>query len=161
MRDLKRNQRKLHYSLYERQSEGNDFDVLDTVAKYSAPVEFRASLSDGKSDAEDSPFGKDVSYDRIISTVNKALPITETSLIWYKAKPVFHADGSIDASSADYKVAAPPLDGLNGVRIAIKKISKPVVPQDDSKDQEEEDTGTVNDTTEGAGTAGNDDLEDW
>lgn len=162
MRDLKRNQRKMYYSLYKKQSVGNGFDVLDTVAQYSTPVEFRASLSDGKSDAEDSPFGKDVSYDRIISTVNKALPITETSLIWYKTKPVFREDGSVDASSADYKVAAPPLDGLNGVRIAIKKISKSVAPQESIKDQEAEDTGTDNDVAGDNESARSDnDLEDW
>lgn len=124
MRDLRRNQRKIYYSLYKEQSADSDYDVLDTVARYSAPVEFRASLSAGKSDAEDSPFGKDVSYDRIISTVNKALPITETSLIWYETKPVLRKDGLADASSADYKVAAAPLDGLDGVRIAIKRIGK-------------------------------------
>lgn len=124
MRDLRRNQRKMFYSLYITQDNESDYDVLDTVAKYSAPVEFRASLSEGKSDAEDSPFGKDISYDRIISTVNKSLPITETSLIWYETKPVLLEDGSADPSSADYKVAAMPLDGLDGIRIAIKRIAK-------------------------------------
>ena len=73
MRDLKRNQRKMHYSLYIEQENESDFDVLDTVAKYSAPVEFKASLTAGKSDSGDSPFGKDISYDRIISTVKKDL----------------------------------------------------------------------------------------
>lgn len=124
MRDLRKNQRKMYYSLYEMSSNENDFDVLDTETKYSAPVEFRASLSAGKSDAEDSPFGKDVSYDRIISTVKKDLPITETSLIWYETAPVFGKDGSVDINSADYKVVAAPLDGLDGVRIAIKRIGK-------------------------------------
>ena len=124
MRDLRRNQRKMYYTLYKEQSAEGDFDALDTVAVYSPPVEFRASLSAGKSDAEDSPFGKDVSYDRIISTVNKSLPITETSLIWYETEPVLRKDGTADASSADYKVAAAPLDGVDGVRIAIKRIGK-------------------------------------
>ena len=45
MRDLKRNQRKMYYSLYVEQGNDSDFDVLDTVAKYSAPVEFKASLT--------------------------------------------------------------------------------------------------------------------
>lgn len=124
MRDLRKNQRKMYYSLYEAQENNSDFDVLDTVAKYSAPVEFKAGLSEGKSNADDSPFGKDISYDRIISTVNKDLPITETSLIWYETEPVLLKDGSADASSADYKVAAAPLDGLDGIQIAIKRISK-------------------------------------
>lgn len=148
MRDLRRNQRKMYYSLYIEQENDSDFDVLDTVAKYSAPVEFKASLSVGQSDSDDSPFGKDISYDRIISTVNKSLPITETSLIWYETKPVLLEDGSADASSADYKVAAMPLDGLDGIRIAIKRIAKSNAPK------ENVDGGSV------GGNVG-DDLEDW
>lgn len=148
MRDLRRNQRKMYYSLYMEQENDSDFDALDTVAKYSAPIEFRASLSVGQSDSDDSPFGKDISYDRIISTVNKSLPITETSLIWYETKPVLLEDGSADASSADYKVAAMPLDGLDGIRIAIKRIAKSNAPKEN---------------VEGGSVGGNvgDDLEDW
>ena len=148
MRDLRRNQRKMYYSLYIEQENDSEFDTLDTVAKYSKPIEFKASLSVGQSDADDSPFGKDISYDRIISTVNKSLPITETSLIWYETKPVLLEDGSADPSSADYKVAAAPLDGLDGIRIAIKRIAKSNVSKEN-----------VN----GGSVGGNvgDDLEDW
>ena len=151
MRDLRRNQRKMYYSLYIEQENDSEFDTLDTVAKYSKPIEFKASLSVGQSDADDSPFGKDISYDRIISTVNKSLPITETSLIWYETKPVLLEDGSADPSSADYKVAAMPLDGLDGIRIAIKRIAKSNAPKKDTKD------------SSASGSTGNvgDDLEDW
>ena len=152
MRDLRRNQRKMYYSLYVEQENDSDFDTLDTAAKYSKPIEFKASLSAGKSDADDSPFGKDISYDRIISTVKKDLPITETSLIWYETKPVLLEDGSADPSSADYKVAAMPLDGLDGIRIAIKRIAKSNVPQESTEDN-----------SASGNTGGNvgDDLEDW
>ena len=152
MRDLRRNQRKMYYSLYIEQENDSEFDTLDTVAKYSKPIEFKASLSVGQSDADDSPFGKDISYDRIISTVNKSLPITETSLIWYEAKPVLLEDGSADPSSADYKVAAMPLDGLDGIRIAIKRIAKSNVPKESTEDN-----------SASGNTGGNvgDDLEDW
>lgn len=151
MRDLRKNQRKMYYSLYMEQENDSGFDVLDTVAKYSAPIEFRASLSVGQSDSDDSPFGKDISYDRIISTVKKSLPITETSLIWYETKPVLLEDGSADPSSADYKVAAAPLDGLDGIRIAIKRIAKSNVPRKDAED---------NSVSSNTGNVG-DDLEDW
>lgn len=152
MRDLRRNQRKMYYSLYIEQENDSEFDTLDTVAKYSKPIEFKASLSVGQSDADDSPFGKDISYDRIISTVNKSLPITETSLIWYETKPVLLEDGSADPSSADYKVAAMPLDGLDDIRIAIKRIAKSNVPQESTEDN-----------SASGNTGGNvgDDLEDW
>ena len=66
----------------------------------------------------------------------------ETSLIWYGVKPTLLADGSADPSSANYKVAAAPLDGLDGIRIAIKRIAK---------------SGTVVESTEDADS----DLEDW
>lgn len=157
MRDLKRNQRQMYYSFYVEQGNDSDFDVLDTVAKYSAPVEFKASLTAGKSDSDDSPFGKDISYDRIISTVKKDLPITETSLIWYGTEPVLLEDGSADPSSADYKVAAAPLDGLDGIRIAIKSIAKSNVPKDDKKDNVTEDKGNKEDSSDNS----DDDLEDW
>ena len=152
MRDLRRNQRKMYYSLYIEQENDSEFDTLDTVAKYSKPIEFKASLSVGQSDADDSPFGKDISYDRIISTVNKSLPITETSLIWYETKPILLEDGSADPSSADYKVAAMPLDGLDGIRIAIKRIAKSNVPKESTEDN-----------SASGNTGGNvgDDLEDW
>ena len=151
MRDLRRNQRKMYYSLYMEQENDSGFDALDTVAKYSAPIEFKASLSVGQSDSDDSPFGKDISYDRIISTVNKSLPITETSLIWYETKPSLLEDGSADPSSADYKVAAMPLDGLDGIRIAIKRIAKSNVPKENVEgDSVSSNTGNVGD-----------DLEDW
>ncbi|KQC86037.1 hypothetical protein [Butyribacter intestini] len=157
MRDLKRNQRKMYYSLYIEQENDSDFDVLDTVAKYSAPVEFKASLTAGKSDSDDSPFGKDISYDRIISTVKKDLPITETSLIWYETEPILLEDGSANPDSADYKVAAAPLDGLDGIRIAIKSIAKSNVPKNDKKDDVTEDNGNKEDNSDSSG----DDLEDW
>lgn len=157
MRDLKRNQRKMYYSLYVEQGNDSDFDILDTVAKYSAPVEFKASLTAGKSDSDDSPFGKDISYDRIISTVKKDLPITETSLIWYETEPILLEDGLANPNSADYKVAAAPLDGLDGIRIAIKRIAKSNVPKDDKKDDVTEDNGNKEDNSDSSG----DDLEDW
>lgn len=157
MRDLKRNQRKMYYSLYIEQENESDFDVLDTVAKYSAPVEFKASLTAGKSDSDDSPFGKDISYDRIISTVKKDLPITETSLIWYETEPILLEDGLASQNSADYKVAAAPLDGLDGIRIAIKRIAKSNVPKDDIKDDVTEYNGNKEDSSDNS----DDDLEDW
>lgn len=157
MRDLKRNQRKMYYSLYVEQGNDSDFDILDTVAKYSAPVEFKASLTAGKSDSDDSPFGKDISYDRIISTVKNDLPITETSLIWYETDPILLEDGSANPNSADYKVAAMPLDGLDGIRIAIKKIAKSNVPKNDKKDDVPEYNGNKKDSPDNS----DDDLEDW
>ena len=138
MRNCKKNTRPMHYSLYKGEIpilDENGNEELETTQSYDNPVLFRASLSTGQSDAEESPFGKNVTYDRVISTCDTSLPIDENSLIWVKNKPVYNADGTVNPDSADYEVAAPPLDGLNGLRIAIKKRSKSVI-EDSSGDGE-------------------------
>ena len=140
MRSLKKNQRAMRYALFDKEipiydSSGNL--ELETMAGYTNPVIFHANLSAGKSNAEESPFGKDVSYDRIISTCDMDLPIDENSLIWVKNTPVFNADGTVNPDSADYEVSAPPLDGLDNLLIAIKRRSKAVV-EDSSTTEENE-----------------------
>ncbi len=143
MRNCKKNQREMYYALYKDDVpifDDSGFEELETKSGYDAPVSFKASLSTGQSDAEESPFGKNVSYDRVISTCDTSLPIDENSLIWVKNKPVFNADGTVNGDSADYEVAAPPLDGLNSLRIAIKKRSKSVVDFSDT-DGNEPDSG--------------------
>ena len=135
MRNLKKNSRTMYYALYDSEIPIYDEDgnpELETMAGFKEPVQFKASLSTGQSDAEESPFGKNVTYDRVISTCDMSLQIDENSLIWVKSKPVYNADGTVNPDSADYEVAAPPLDGLNSLRIAIKKRSKSVV--EDSSD---------------------------
>lgn len=127
MRNCKKNQRPMYYALFDNEIpiyDENGNEELETRAGYKTSVLFYASLSTGQSDAEESPFGKNVSYDRVISTCDTSLPIDENTLIWVKNKPVYNADGTVNGDSADYEVAAPPLDGLNSLRIAIKKRSK-------------------------------------
>lgn len=152
MRSLKKNQRKMHYALYDSEipiPDENGYEELETRAGYVEPVLFYANLSAGKSDAEESPFGKDVSYDRVISTCDIDLPIDENSIIWVKNKPVFNADGTVNPDSADYEVSAPPLDGLNNLLIAIKRRSKSVV--EDSSTAEENEANTDNEVVEDDG----------
>ena len=135
MRNLKKNERDLYFALYKDDIpiyDENGFEELEGKPGYDKTVPFKASLSTGQSDAEESPFGKNVTYDRVISTCDTSLPIDENSLIWVKNKPVYNADGTVNSDSSDYEVAAPPLDGLNSLRIAIKKRSKSVV--EDSSD---------------------------
>lgn len=157
MRNLKKNQRKLYYALYDSEIpiyDENGNEELETRAGYKEPVLFYASLSTGQSDAEESPFGKNVTYDRVISTCDMSLPIDENSLVWVKNLPVYNADGTVNPDSADYEVAASPLDGLNSLRIAIKKRSKSVI--EDSSDGSENvpdsgNSGADSDSSEDAG----------
>lgn len=144
MRSLKKNQRKMYFALFDSAIpifDENGNEELETRAGYKEPVLFHASLSTGQSDAEESPFGKNVSYDRVISTTDVTLPIDENSLIWVKNEPIFNADGTVNGDSADYEVTAPPLDGLNSLRIAIKKRSKTVAEELSSEDENTSENG--------------------
>lgn len=156
MRSLKKNMRPMRYAIFDKEipivNDRGELE-LETMAGYTNPVIFHANLSAGKSNAEESPFGKDVSYDRIISTCDMDLPIDENSIIWVKNKPIYNADGTVNGDSADYEVAAPPLDGLNSLLIAIKKRSKSVV--DNSFNTE--DNGT--DSGDSEADSGSSDVE--
>lgn len=142
------NTRTMFYALYGKKIEiGDEFEKR---IGYFEPVQFNACLSTGQSNAEESPFGANISYDRVISTV-ESLPIDENSIIWINTKPTYLEDGSVDGSTADYKVAAPPLDGLNSLRIAVKKVSNVTV--DNSSDSEDKkpdssDSGTTDTDTD-------------
>jgi hypothetical protein len=121
-RNCKKNERKMYYALYKNKEmiyddNGNPTGEYDL--SYYPPVPFSASVSVGKSDSEDSPFGNDLSYDRVMITHDMALPVTESSLIWLNAVPEYE-DEKLLPESADYEVAAPALDGLDSLRIAIR-----------------------------------------
>lgn len=136
------NTRTMFYALYGKKIEiGDEFEKR---IGYFEPVKFNACLSTGQSNAEESPFGANISYDRVISTV-ESLPIDENSIIWINTKPTYLEDGSVDGSTADYKVAAPPLDGLNSLRIAVKKVSN--VTTDNSSDSEDKEPDSDNSGT--------------
>lgn len=137
------NTRTMFYALYGKKIEiGDEFEKR---IGYFEPVKFSACLSTGQSNAEESPFGANISYDRVISTVDTSLPIDENSIIWINTKPTYLEDGSADGSTADYKVAAPPLDGLNSLRIAVKKVSN--VTADNSSDSEDKEPDSGNSGT--------------
>lgn len=136
------NTRTMFYALYGKKIEiGDEFEKR---IGYFEPTKFNACLSTGQSNAEESPFGANISYDRVISTV-ESLPIDENSIIWINTKPTYLEDGSVDGSTADYKVAAPPLDGLNSLRIAVKKVSN--VTADNSSDSEDKEPDSGNSGT--------------
>ena len=149
MRNCKKNQRRMYYALYSDRIpivDENGNEEFEYQIGYEKPVEFYACLSYGQSNAEESPFGTNVSYDRVISTADTSLPIDENSIIWVRNEPIYNEDGTVDGASADYKVAALPLDGLNSLRIAIKKVSNPTrinSVKEDEKKPDSENSETV------------------
>lgn len=124
MRNCRKNELEMMYALYdgERMAYGKDgLPTLEHVVDYTLPVKFRANLSAGNSDANEQPFGANVQYDRIILTHDLSLPVDEHSIIWVKNEPEFNDDGTVNPDSADYEVAAAPVDSLNVLRIAVKR----------------------------------------
>lgn len=141
MRSLKKNMQRLFYSLYSKEitvykrDENRDIVyveddgeripvVIGTQAGYSEPVEFYANISAGKGNAQEAVFGSDVDYTRTICTTDMSCPIDELTRIWIDNEVKYNADGTANADSADYKVAAHPARGINNIVIAIKKLPK-------------------------------------
>ena len=105
MFDLKENQREFYYQTYIESEEEVDEDGYltgESSSSYSNPILARAMISENTSDASDTPFGKDLVYDKMISTVQD-LPITEQSKLFVDVVPVFKEDGSTD-TEPDYEV---------------------------------------------------------
>ena len=135
MRMLNRNKQKMYYALYGKEvpiydyyidSEGNEIplETGETKIVYENPVEFlgNISLSGGESEAVE--FGLNLAdYEAILVVAKNTLPINETSRIWHNTKPTYNEDGTINESSADYKVVKVS-PSLNVDKFVLKKIVK-------------------------------------
>lgn len=105
MFDLKENQRDFYYQTYVESSDGVDEDGYLTGEpsnSYSNPIKATAMISANTSDVVPLPFGKDLQYDKMISTVQD-LPINELTMLFIDVVPVFNEDGSTD-TPPDYEV---------------------------------------------------------
>ena len=103
--DLAENQREFYYQTYQGMTDevGDDgYLTGDQIATYSNPIKAKAMISENTSDVTDTPFGKDLVYDKMISTVQD-LPIDENSRLFVDVVPVFNEDGSTD-TKPDYIV---------------------------------------------------------
>lgn len=138
MQGLKRNQKTLYYQLYagmvpvyETDLDGNI--VIDPVTGeplltgdfkvgYADPVEFRASISAARGEAQTDPFGVDTQYDKTVCSCDMDLPIDELSVLFVDKKPEFDDNGNL-TNTADYKVVKVG-KSLNSLLYAIKKITE-------------------------------------
>lgn len=105
MFDYSGNQREFYYQTYIGEVEEVDDDGYltgDTVSSYSNPIKAKAMISENTSEIFDTPFGRDLVYDKMISTVQD-LPINEYSKLFIDVAPVFKEDGSTD-TKPDYIV---------------------------------------------------------
>lgn len=137
MRTLERNKQPIFYA--NLTTSANDVDggyiVIDGVSvpvetggftqSYTKPEKKNVSISfSGESNIQ--PFGVDIGgYDAIIVANKGYLPITETSLIWYKSTPVYldPEETIVDPNSADYTVRAID-DSLNVFRAFLARSVK-------------------------------------
>lgn len=142
MRSLKRNKQKLWFSTYADQiilykrdengeieyiddGEGNQIPIeIGTKAGYDNPVIFYANISMSSGETKQAEYGFDIgSYEAVIVTADKSLPIDELSLIWHTTEPAIGADGTVDETTADYSVIAVK-PSLNSVKYLLKKVAK-------------------------------------
>ena len=148
MRCLKKNKQNMYYALllgeetnYALDKNGNKIvDWTDTTTGevhyretgtkkpiYGAPVAFKGNIAMSGGDVDRAEFGVDMAkYEAVLVTNKGQLPITETSLLWYKTTPVTYTKDEktySDASSADYKVlkVSP---SLNVDRYILDKVVK-------------------------------------
>jgi len=133
MRTLNKNKQTIYYALKaDREAvstedkitvDGEDVYIEegDYTITYSVPEAFSANISFSGSETTDVEFGLDMSaYDAIIVTDIRALPITETSLIWFETEPPTTTN---DGSTADYSVVAV-RHSLNQTKAILKRRVK-------------------------------------
>lgn len=122
LKDLKANQVPFYYQTYEGKVPEYDEDGYLTgeyVQKYSRPVQKFARISPNTTEVQFTPFGKDLVYDKMISTVQD-LPINEFSKLYIDVVPVVNPDGTTD-TEPDYEIVMAARD-LNQKVWAIRKI---------------------------------------
>ena len=114
MRDLKRNQQTVWYSLrnviVDADEWGNTVDITD----YGKPLETQLSVSANKGSISAQAFGTDLNYDREMSTHDTDCPIDEYTHLWI--------DGRDTTETHNYIVKAVS-KSLNCIRYAIEKVN--------------------------------------
>ena len=113
MRDLRRNQREIHYALLVKGKGKDEWGNEDETNGYAEPVPFRISKSANKGEASAQAFGADLQYDREMVTHDMACPIDEYSRIWIDRDPT---------EPHNYEVAAVS-PSLNCIRYALKRVN--------------------------------------
>jgi hypothetical protein len=144
MRTLAKNKQKMYYSLLVGKievdaldSNGNKIiDYIDSdgieyyrqekIDMYTKPEEYLGNISFSSGEADVQEFGVDVGqYESVMVLDKEQIPITETSLIWFKEEPTYRdTDETIpEPKSATFTVAAIK-PSLNQLKVLLKAITK-------------------------------------
>ena len=116
MRNLMRNVTKISYKLYLGEQDLLDDDGYRTGEKgisYSELNECYMSISGNKSDSEMSQFGRNLDYDRTMSTADMKCDIDEHSLLWIDA----------DINGAHNFIVKKRSVTPNQIQLAIKQVN--------------------------------------
>ena len=113
MRDLKRNQQTIGYSLLNVSAGVDEWGNTEDTKTYSEPFLMDISISPNKGQSSLQAFGTDLDYDREMSTHDMNCPIDEYSHLW--------VDGRDIKQTHNYIVKAVS-KSLNCIRYAIKKV---------------------------------------
>ena len=114
MRDLKRNQQTIWYSLLNVSSGEDEWGNTEDIKTYGPPVAMNITLSSDKGEASKQAFGTDLKYDREMSTHDMDCPIDEYTHLWI--------DGRDISATHNYIVKAVS-KSLNCIRYAIEKVN--------------------------------------
>lgn len=114
MRNLKRNQQTVWYSLLNVAAEKDEWGNTTDVKSYGEPVPIKLSVSANKGEASQQAFGTDLKYDREMSTHDMNCPIDEYTHLWI--------DGRDTSKTHNYIVKAVS-KSLNCIRYAIERVN--------------------------------------
>ena len=113
MRDIKRNQQTVWYSLRNVTVEADEWGNTVDVKDYGDPKKMQLSVSANKGSISAQAFGTDLNYDREMSTHNVNCPIDEYTHLWL--------DGRAITEPHNYEVVAVS-KSLNCIRYAIRRV---------------------------------------
>ena len=114
MRDLKRNQQTIWYSLLNVSTGTDEWGNTEDIKTYGIPVSAKIAVSANRGEVSQQAFGADLKYDREMSTHDMDCPIDEYTHLW--------VDGREPSETHNYIVKAVS-KSLNCIRYAIEKVN--------------------------------------
>jgi hypothetical protein len=113
MRDLRRNQQTIWYSLQNVTGDKDEWGNTEDIKDHGEPIKMQLSVSANKGSISAQAFGTDLNYDREMSTHDMNCPIDEYTRLWL--------DGRKTTETHNYEVEKVS-KSLNCIRYAIRRV---------------------------------------
>jgi hypothetical protein len=114
MRDLKRNQQNIWYSLLNVSVGTDEWGNTEDIKTYGEITPMQITVSANRGEVSQQAFGADLQYDREMSTHDMDCPIDEYTRLW--------VDGRDTTETHNYVVKAVS-KSLNCIRYAIERVN--------------------------------------